>query len=570
MTEDRPTNPDDETLAAFHGQSANMRYRCSCGTEFEVLSEQSICPACQQRVPSALISDPTMTLSFCSLTTENGSGSVNGSLGMGSDASGRVTLGESRKSNATVNRSGQRLGHFVLQEPLGTGGMGAVYRALDTSLQRYVAVKVLREGSSDGSDSGNLRQTDRLRREAVAQARLNHPRVVTIYYVGRAGEEPFLAMELLPGPTLQQRLTQGPIPYQELIAYALQTTDALEAADQSGLVHGDIKPSNLLMAGPGNIKLSDFGLARRSGSNDGDGSVSGTPNYLAPELIDGAAPDRRADMYALGVTLFELAFGRRPYQLQGTTLEQRLLTHRSAEIEFPERWPDEVPESFRQLLERLLAKDPDDRFKDYSELRSCLFDVAPVGTTPAGRVARGIAWVVDITCLAILQAPFLIPKVIVQISESAPGDGDWMLEQSGGLVSIVMVSFVTGVLAIFGSLAIPILSLWWDLKRWRTPGRYLMQLRVVDRHGLPPSRRSLILRNVLRYFTFWSSVIFALPITLGYFWAGMLDDLIGLAWWLVDAIFLLLPARMALHDRICRTHVVLDERTSQQRRQSQQ
>ena len=97
-----------------------------------------------------------------------------------------------------------------------------------------------------------------------------------------------------------------------MIEYAIQVTDALEAADSVGMMHGDIKPSNLLMAGPGCIKLGDFGLARRSGSASEDGAVSGTPNYLAPELLDGAAPDRRTDMYALGVTMFELAFGRLP------------------------------------------------------------------------------------------------------------------------------------------------------------------------------------------------------------------------------------------------------------------
>jgi serine/threonine protein kinase len=514
-----------------------------------------------------------MTLSFCSLplpfqqqvaaTTNPDPSGLDQTGQWNGESTGKVSAGGRADRALLGNRSGQRLGHFVLQEPLGVGGMGAVYRALDSSLQRYVAVKVMREGNGDSNDSGIDQQTERLRREAVAQARLNHPRVVTIYYVGREGEEPFLAMELLPGPTLQQRLTMGPLPYNEVIQFALQTTEALEAADKSGLVHGDIKPSNLLMSGPGSIKLSDFGLARRSGTSDGHG-VSGTPNYLAPELLDGAPPDRRTDMYALGVTLFELAFGRRPYQLAGSSLEQRLLAHRTAEIDFPDRWPEEVPEMFRGVLEKLLAKKPEDRFASYHQLQAALLEVAPIGSTSAGRVARGIAWIVDLSLLGLLQAPFLLPNLILRVADSQDGN-DWLAEQTGGMVPLLLAIWLTGVLSIFGSVAVPALALWWDLRRWRTPGRYLMQLRVVDKHGLPPPRRVLILRNILRYFTYWSGILLALPVTLGFVWFEVIGDLAGWLWMLVDSVFVVLPSRTTLHDRICRTHVVLDEQVTAQR-----
>lgn len=553
-----------------------LQYRCGCGFDVSITPGVEVCPNCKQKLPNNLGTDPTLTLSFCSPRLDAGP-RLESSLGGGRDLDLTSDL-QTNPGSATpvrgnlwrqplASRTGQRLGHFVLQEPLGEGGMGAVYRALDTSLQRYVAVKVLRDGG-EGSTGPNSRQsdrrrhTDRLRREAVSQARLNHPRVVTIYYVGREGEDPFLAMELLPGPTLQQRLTDGPVAYDELIEYALQITDALEAADRSGMVHGDIKPSNLLMAGPGNIKLSDFGLARRSGSTSDDGGISGTPNYLAPELLDGAAPDRRADMYAFGITLFELAFGRRPFELSGDTLGEQLSAHRTAEIEFPQKWPAEIPEPFRAILQRLLAKDPKDRYDSYAELRADLKTVRPIGSTLAGRPARLIAWVIDAFLLALLQVPFLVPNFLARnVFENG---GTIWFDNNVPIISYGMIEFALSILAYAGWILVPLISLWWDLKRYRTPGRYLMQLRVVDKYGLPPSRRILITRNVLRYFNFWAGVIFGLPTAFGLIVFGIIDDVLGQLWILVDGILIFGSLRRTIHDRICDTHVVLDERSNHQ------
>jgi uncharacterized RDD family membrane protein YckC len=494
-----------------------------------------------------------MTMSFCSVPLDETSDLT---------TPGGTPPRRGLPKQPTVSRTGQRLGHFVLQEALGEGGMGAVYRALDTSLQRYVAVKVLRAGGTDTGSSSTAKHTDRLRREAVSQARLNHPRVVTIYYVGRENEEPFLAMELLPGPTLQQRLADGPLPYQELIEYAMQVTDALEAADRGGLVHGDIKPSNLLMASPGNIKLSDFGLSRRSGTSSEDGGVSGTPNYLAPELIDGAPPDLRADMYALGVTLFELTFGRRPYELSGTTLRQQLLSHRTNEVEFPQRWPGEIPEGFRAILQKLLAKNPADRYQSYDQLRGDLQTIRPIGSTLAGRPARLIAWVVDMATLMVLQIPFVIPALIAGFGFREE-QRRWF-DNTVPVFNSSAAVWLLGSLAMVGWTVVPLLSLWWDLKRYRTPGRYLMQLRVVDKFGLPPSRRVVILRNLMRYASYWSGVLVGIPLLFGFVIAGIVDDAIGNLWILIDGLLIFGPLRRTLHDRICNTHVVLDERASHQ------
>ncbi len=208
------------------------------------------------------------------------------------------------------DRSGEKLGHFRLVSLLGQGGMGVVYRALDESLQRFVAVKVMRCTAADGSSAARV---TRLLDEAVAQARLNHPHVVTIYYVGRDSTDPFFAMELLPGPTLDKQLLDGPLPYSQVIRYARQVCSALAQATRLNLVHGDIKPSNLIIASDDTIKLGDFGLAYTD--QKASSGISGTLSYMAPELADGHAPSAQSDMYALGITLFELTFGRRPYAL---------------------------------------------------------------------------------------------------------------------------------------------------------------------------------------------------------------------------------------------------------------
>src|SRR5205823_2027653 len=151
--------------------------------------------------------------------------------------------------------------------------------ALDESLQRYVALRVIRDG--------NRRLDDRLIQEARAQARVNHPHVVHIYYVGHTGEYPFFAMELVKGPTLSQRLQQGPLRFADVVRVALQAVSALEQAIRFDIVHGDIKPGNILEADPQTIKISDFGLARRVAEGDEGSGISGTPEYMAPERVRG-------------------------------------------------------------------------------------------------------------------------------------------------------------------------------------------------------------------------------------------------------------------------------------------
>ena len=270
-------------------------------------------------------------------------------------------------------------------------------------------------------------------------------------------------------------MSEGPLPYAELIEYAIQVTDALEAADGVGLMHGDIKPSNLLMAGPGCIKLGDFGLARRSGNvSQRRGGEQGTPNYLAPELLDGAAPDRRTDMYALGVTMFELAFGRLPYELSGSTLREQLMTHRTAEVQRscnvgPVRSPRLFAKFSRDCWRRT-------RNGDMYRISSC----GPIWSAPVvadwqhgGRQAgphdrlvcghrlSGDAAVALRNTDALLTL-WMNDETRQQFDDNVP------------YVSVGMLEWLFGLLTVAGAFLIPLLALWWDLKRYRTPGRYLI------------------------------------------------------------------------------------------------
>ena len=192
------------------------------------------------------------------------------------------TTAQGDEGEATIQVLGRRFGHFELIEPLGQGGMGQVFRALDHSLQRFVAVKILRRGKNQNDE----RQIELLLQEAIAQARVNHPNVATIYYVGREGGDPFLAMEFLDGGTLAEKIKAGPLSYPEIASIAVQIVNALRVSHRYDIIHGDIKPTNLLIKGTGEVKLSDFGMARSAfGERLGIG-IRRYPQLLCAGIIE--------------------------------------------------------------------------------------------------------------------------------------------------------------------------------------------------------------------------------------------------------------------------------------------
>ena len=315
-----------------------QRYRCVCGKSL-ALADQPVQCQCGRRY------EPQQS-------DLNGADTV--SVDSASDQSLRVAT---PKADPLI---GTHLQHFQIVSRIGDGGMGAVYHAIDESLQRDVAIKVIHTQASQ-------HDVDRLFQEARAQARVNHPNVAHVYFVGNEDGTPFLAMELVRGGTLADLIRRRTLNFTELVRIASQITQALQCAALYDIVHGDIKPSNVLLVDEDECKLSDFGLARQlSKSGDSSKGVAGTPDYMSPELGRGGAVSHKSDMYALGVTLFQMTFGKLPITIgQSVSFKERMALQSTAPIEFPERWPKHLPESWKLILEQLLAKDPAERYVDF-------------------------------------------------------------------------------------------------------------------------------------------------------------------------------------------------------------
>ena len=277
---------------------------------------------------------------------------------------------------------GRRISHYLLEELLGVGGMGEVYRACDLALGRTAAVKVLPAGFAP-----ELRE--RLLREARASARLQHPAIATFYEAGEADGAAFIAMEHVRGETLRERLRRGPLPADEAVGVAATLLAALSHAHSVGVVHRDIKLENVMLTGGGAAKLLDFGLAKRL--PDGDppppgaltlytvtGVVMGTPGYMAPEQTRGEAVDARTDLFALGAVLYEALTGR-PAFAGGTALDRAAAAERGIEARALE---EAVPEGLRPILARALAPRAADRYASAAAFLAELQQTAE-GSRPA-------------------------------------------------------------------------------------------------------------------------------------------------------------------------------------------
>ena len=273
--------------------------------------------------------------------------------------------------------AGGRLGHYLLLEKIGAGGMGEVYRARDTKLERSVAIKVL-----PALAAGDRNAVERLVREARLASSLNHPGIVTIHGIEDSGDLPYLVMELVPGETLRARLRRGPLELSELVSIGSQVADALDAAHRVGLIHRDIKSTNILVTPDGRAKVADFGLAKRvpTASDDPEvtagvsltatGAVVGTAAYMSPEQTRGEELDARTDVFSLGVVLYEAATGRLPFE--GPTVLSVLHEIALVEPPAPSRARAGVPRELDQVLRRAMAKDKGRRYGAAGELAAAL------------------------------------------------------------------------------------------------------------------------------------------------------------------------------------------------------
>lgn len=281
--------------------------------------------------------------------------------------------------------SGTRLGAYEITVQIGVGGMGEVYRATDTNLKRSVAIKVL-----SASVAGDTERLTRFQREAELLAALNHPNIAQIYGLEKSDGITALVMELVDGPTLADRIAQGPVPVDETLAVAKQIAEALEAAHEQGIVHRDLKPANIKLRPDGTVKVLDFGLAKAmeppgaapAGVSQSPtittpamthaGLILGTAAYMPPEQAKGRPADKRADIWAFGVVVFEMLTGQRVFT--GDTVSDTL----ASVLKTDPNWrslPPAVPRRLRALLRWCLDKDPKRRLRDIADARVQIEDL---------------------------------------------------------------------------------------------------------------------------------------------------------------------------------------------------
>jgi len=271
------------------------------------------------------------------------------------------------------NLIGQSLGRYHILEQLGEGGMATVYKAYDTRLETDVAVKVIRTDELSPKALG--RALKRFEREAKALARLTHANIVKVTDFGEYEGRPYLVMEYLPGGTLKQRLAGGPMPWREAIRLLLPIARALDYAHRQGMIHRDVKPSNILITEDGDPLLTDFGIAKildEEATVDltGTSAAVGTPEYMAPEQATSKSVDARADIYSLGIVLYEILTGRKPFVAD--TPMAVLIKQATEPLPRPTQFTRDLPPRLEQTLLKALAKNPDDRYQSMGELAAAL------------------------------------------------------------------------------------------------------------------------------------------------------------------------------------------------------
>jgi len=316
----------------------------------------------------------------------------------------RATIDEEPEATAALP-SGTRIGQYEVLEPLGSGGMGDVYRAHDTKLDRFVALKIV-------LDSGTNRTADRVLREGRAASALNHPNICTLYEVGEFGGRPYLAMEYIDGQPLSTAIPPEGFQPADVVKYGMQVADALTHAHERGVIHRDLKAGNVVVTPQGRAKVLDFGIATRlttpgvggrTGTLTEIGTIAGTLAYIAPERLRDHPADARSDIWALGVLLYEMASGRRPF-----TGDTPFEVSSAILKDSPPPLPAKVPAHLQHVILKCLEREPANRFQKAADVVAALeahehtqrLDLRSV--SPARRIVIGL------TVAALLVAAFAV------------------------------------------------------------------------------------------------------------------------------------------------------------------
>ncbi|MBX3230039.1 MAG: protein kinase [Labilithrix sp.] len=455
---------------------------------------------------------------------------------------------------ATVDSMlGRTVGHFRIDALLGYGGMGAVYRAWDLSLERPVALKTV------------LFESEHTRalfvREARAQAKLRHPNVVPVHFIGEHEGHTYLVMELVEGESLAAKLErEGRLPEARALEIVDAVAAALESAHGQGLIHRDVKPSNVLVENAGRVLLADFGLAKGVGAPipveeagahravDKSGIVThtkgtvGTPAYIAPELTAGGGEiDHRADIYSLGVTLYEVVTGTRPFS--GPTNSRVAAAHERAPVIAPRIIEPKLSEATEAVILRMLAKTPAERFPTYADLRRAIADIR-VQRVPAAFLSRAGAFLIDLTPFAILNSVLLwsFPR-----GESRPLV--WLLAA-----------------AVYA---------WFESRKGATWGKRLVGIHTINELGRRPTFSRAFVRGLVKLWAPLAGAVLDLVLYHGGTVlsmqvngvgpstpprGGQTSAIVTALWviWIVLMFLALRKDRLTLHDRAAKTRVLVD------------
>jgi Tol biopolymer transport system component len=356
--------------------------------------------------------------------------------------------------------AGTRLGPYEIVAPLGAGGMGEVYRARDTRLDRTVAIKILPSAMADEA------ARERFEREARAISSLNHPHICALFDVGHEGDLRFLVMEYLDGETLAGRIERGRLTLAETLRFGAQIAAALASAHRLGIVHRDLKPGNVMLTASG-AKLLDFGLAKAirpsspvveiSEAATGEqpltasGTLLGTMQYMSPEQLEGRDADARSDIFALGAVLYEMATGRKAFTGRSPASVIAAILHTEpppiASIAAP---PATCPPVLDHLIRRCLAKDPDERWQSATDVEGELKWIAdsPAATAPQMAPGERRRWPVVTAAVAVLAAIAMLPFTIAHVREPASRREPLRFFVGAPGVSTLTTSGLTGDLAI--------------------------------------------------------------------------------------------------------------------------